>query len=190
LRSFLQRWWHGSPAQLKRRWRDRRGSAAVEFALIVPILIATYVGAVETGNALTIYRRVDQIAYTSADLVAQVKTVSNSDLQDITDAATSILAPYSTAPLNIVLTSVVADSNNKTTVAWSYTTGSGAHPVGSTYALPTGLTAANSSVIVAEVTYLYTPLLDLDISTNGTSFTMSKTFYSRPRLSLTVAKSD
>lgn len=176
--------------QIALRARDRRGTAAVEFALIVPIMIAVYVGALETGNALTIYRRVDQVAYTAADLVAQVKTVSNSDLKDISSAASSILAPYSATPLKIIITSVVADSKNKTKVAWSYATAGSANTVGSSYTLPAGLTEANSSVIVAQVTYAYTPLLDLGVSTNGTAFTMSRTFYARPRVSLTVAKSD
>ncbi len=103
----------------KARWfcralSDRRGVSAIEFAFIAPVLIALYVGAVQLGNALTINRRVFSVASTTADLAAQVKSVSTGDLQDITSAASSILTPFSTAPLRIVVSSVVADNNNNT----------------------------------------------------------------------------
>ena len=101
-------------------WRDQRGVSAIEFALLAPIIILMYVGTVEIGNLLTVDRRVEAVASTAADLTAQVKQVSNADLADIVAASTSILAPYSTTPLKVVLSSVVADQNNNGKVAWSY----------------------------------------------------------------------
>jgi Flp pilus assembly protein TadG len=175
------------------------GASAVEFALIVPVVIALYVASVELGNLLTISRRTAEVASTAADLTAQVKTVSTADLQDITAAATSILTPYPTTPqLKIVLSSVVADANNSPKVAWSYAANGGtARAANSVVTLPAGLTQANSSVIMAEVTYAFSPLLNLTgcKTVNGVNpcpnpgfFTMARTFYSRPRKSLTVAK--
>ena len=90
------------------------------------MLILLYVGAVETGNLLTMYRRTSQVATTAADLTAQVKSVLTSDLSDVTSAASSIMTPYSTAPLNIVISSVVANQNNAGKVAWSYGSKGGA----------------------------------------------------------------
>ncbi len=101
-------------------WRDKRGVSAIEFAMLVPIIILMYVGTVEIGNLLTVERRVETVASTAADLTAQVKQVSNADLSDIVAASTSILTPYATTPLKIVLSSVVADQNNNGKVAWSY----------------------------------------------------------------------
>jgi Flp pilus assembly protein TadG len=174
-------------------WRmahDRRGVSALEFALIAPVLILLYVGVAETGNALTIYRRTAQVAATAADLAAQVKTVTKSDIGDIESASSSILTPYSTNPLKIVLSSVVADKNNKTTVDWSCANKGSAHAAGSGYLLPAGLTEADSSVIVAEVTYSFSPLLGLTTIFSPGSFDMTRTFYSRPRKSLKVEKTD
>lgn len=85
------------------------------------MIILMYVGAVETGNLLTIYRRSSAVASTATDFTEQVKTVSTADLQNIVSASSSILTPYSAAPLKIVLSSVVADHNNNGKVAWSYT---------------------------------------------------------------------
>ena len=171
-------------------WRDRRGASAIEFAMIVPVLIGLYVGAVELGNALTISRRTSAIASTAADLVAQTKEVSTTDLQDVVKASTSILTPYSDAPLTIVVSSVVADQNNNGKVAWSYANKGAARAKDSAYTVPAGLTQANSSVIVAEVSYAYSPLLNLAGYANPGSFTMERTFYARPRKSLTIKKTD
>ena len=119
-------------------------------------------------------------------MTAQVKSVSTDELDDISGAAGAILTPYSTEPLKLVLSSVVADNNNNGKVAWSYSNkGSGRSP-GSNYTVPPGLTEPGSSVVVAEVTYDFEPLVGLyDFAV---PVTLKRTFYSRPRKSLAVAK--
>lgn len=175
--------------RIGRMTRDKRAVSAIEFAFLAPVMITMYVGAVELSNALTINRRTSAVTSTAADLVAQVKTVSTADLQDIGSAATSVMAPYPTTPLKIVLSSVVADQNNTGKVAWSYAINGGTpRAVNSTYPTPAGLTEANSSVIVAEVTYAFAPLTTLTVFGAPVAFNMNRTFYARPRRSLTVAK--
>lgn len=159
-------------------YRDMRGVSAVEFALILPLMITLYIGAVEFSHALTIDRRVTTLASSVADLVAQVDEVSDSDLDDIFKAAESIMKPYSLTPLKITVTSVRADAQNKTTVAWSKSNSGSGHANGSNFTLPAGLTQRYSSVIVAEVTYTYTPEVG-QFLTGG--ITLSETFYLRPR---------
>ena len=170
--------------------RDRRGVSAVEFALILPTMIVLYLGIAETGNAITVYRRMSTIASTAADLTAQTKTVSTADLNDIVSASSAILSPYPTSPLKIVLSSVVADANNNGKVAWSYSNKGSGRAANSAYPVPAGLTEPSSSVIVAEITYAFTPLVDLKSFYSPGSFNMKRTFYSRPRRSLTVAKTN
>jgi Flp pilus assembly protein TadG len=187
----LKTGWERAARGLRRALSDRRGVSAIEFALLAPALILLYVASVELGNALTISRRASAVASTATDLTAQVKTVATADLQDITSAATSILAPYSTTPLKIVLTSVVADQNNPPRVCWSYATNGGtALAKGAVVSLPAGLTQANSSVIMAKVTYAFTPLLGLTEVWSPGPINMTRTFYARPRKSLTVTKTD
>ena len=55
-------------ARFGRAAQDERGISAVEFALILPIMISMYLGAVEFGHALTIDRRVTSVASSAADL--------------------------------------------------------------------------------------------------------------------------
>ena len=168
-------------------WRNARGVSAVEFALLVPVLALMYVGTVEIGNLLTVMRRVDSVASTVADLTAQVKQVSTTDVADIFAASTSILDPYPATPLRMVVSSVVADNNNNGKVAWSCASKGAGRAVGSSYTLPSGTTVANSSVIVAEITYAFTPLLDLKKIYSPGKLNLQRTYYERPRRSLTVA---
>jgi len=162
---------------------DKSGLSAIEFALVLPVMITMYVGAVEFSHALTVDRRVSSVASAVADLTAQTDKVSESQIQDIFTASTSIMTPYTASPISIVITSVVADPDNTTTVEWSCAHNGSAHAQGSQITVPAGLTQPFSSVVVAEVTYNYTPPLGQFI-TGG--LTMSEKFYLRPRRSIKV----
>ncbi len=175
-------------AALRRLVGDRRAGAAIEFAVVFPVMVLLYIGAVETGNLITINRRTAEVASTAADLTAQVKTVSNADLADVTAAASSIMTPYSTTPLTIVISSIV-NNNNNLTVAWSYANKGGGR-TGTGGLTLTGLTDPGSSVIVAEATYAFTPLVNLPAFFSPGSFAIKRIFYERPRRSLAVTKTN
>ena len=53
--------------------------AAIEFALIVPIMAVMFIGAVELSQAITVDRRVTQVASSTADLVARADTTDLAD---------------------------------------------------------------------------------------------------------------
>lgn len=163
-----------------------RGMVAVEFALIIPVMITIYFGTVETTNAMTASRRVTSVAQTAADLTAQAASVSTADMNDIFAASTAILTPFPTNVVKITVTSVVANASNATTVGWSkaYGTGATALTTGNPVTLPAGLTTANTSVIMVQVVYTYTS----PVSTFITGpITMTETAYLKPRRSISVA---
>jgi Flp pilus assembly protein TadG len=155
---------------LLQRWRsDRRGVAAVEFAMIVPIMFFMFIGAVELSQAITVDRRVTQVASSTADLVARKETsITQSEIGDIMKIGGYILAPYSQGPLTIVMRNVSSSSTSATQTkqSWQCTySGAGTNPtpvctcMNETYILPPDLVSTNDSVVVAEVTYTYTPLI-------------------------------
>ena len=135
---------------------DAGGMVAVEFALLIPVMLIMYFGTLETTNALTAARRVTNVAQTAGDLTAQVTNVTTADMNDIFAASSAILAPFPTDVVQITISSIVASSSNasNTKVAWSDAYG-GATPrsTNSSVTLPTGLTTPGSSVIMAVVTY-------------------------------------
>lgn len=170
-------------ALLWRTARDCNGVSAIEFALLLPVMITMYMGAVELSHALTVDRRVSSVASAVADLTAQTEAVDSAQIQDIFTASSSILTPYDVNPISIVVTSVEADEDNETTVGWSCAHQGSKRAEGSEITLPGGLTQPFSSIIMAEVEYSYTSPIG-DIISGGMTF--KETFYLRPRRSLKV----
>jgi len=163
--------------------RDQRGVSAVEFAMLLPLMVALYLGAVEISQGIGADRKVTLTARTVADLVSQVSSLSTSDMTNSLNAASAVMAPYSTTNLKVTVSSVKVDSNKKATVDWSVTMNGTAHSQGDSVTLPTALAVANTSVIWSEVQYLYRPTIGYVIS--GT-LTLKEQIYMRPRLSDSV----
>lgn len=170
-------------AVLQRAARDRSGISAIEFALLLPVMITMYMGAVELSHALTVDRRISSVASAVADLTAQAEAVDAAQIQDIFTASSSIMTPYDDTPISIVVTSVEANEDNETTVDWSCAHNGSKRAEDSEITLPEGLTQPFSSVIMAEIEYNYTSPIG-DIISGGMTFT--ETFYLRPRRALKV----
>ena len=155
------------------------GVAAVEFAVLAPVLISIYFGACELCNMLLADRKVTDVASATTDLVAQALQVSDADMTDIFSASTAIMEPYAPDSLQIIVTSAVADDNGKVTVGWSDGYNTPGHAKGSDFVLPDpGLVQPDGSVIVTEVKYTYDSMIGESWMQN---FTMHDTFYERPR---------
>jgi Flp pilus assembly protein TadG len=169
--------------------RDTSGHAFLEAALIFPILISLFLGISEFSEALTVSRRIEAAAGTSADLVARLRTVSSAELAQIKPMVEEMFRPFPTTSIGLVISSVVADDDNTTTVAWSYADGAGAsaHNAGSALGLPAGLTEPNTSVIVAEVNYTFNSTLAVLIVGDKP---MRAEGYMRPRLVNEITKAD
>jgi Flp pilus assembly protein TadG len=165
--------------------RDRDGVSAIEFALIAPLMITLYLGGVEVTQAVAVDRKTTLIAHTVADLVAQVASVTNADMQDVLNASAAVAAPYVVSNLKVTVSSVVIDANGKATIAWSDTLNGTARAVGSVIALPSALAVANTSLIWGEVTYAYKPMVGWVIT--GT-LNLGDQIYMRPRVANTVGR--
>jgi Flp pilus assembly protein TadG len=100
-------------------FRDHRGSAALEFALVAPIMLLLYFGMAEITQGLLANRRADHVASTVGDLIAQRATLSDADVEDIFNISTALLRPMPTSNLAIRVTSISIDATGKATVVWS-----------------------------------------------------------------------
>jgi Flp pilus assembly protein TadG len=167
-------------------WRDRRGMSAVEFCLVVPLLILLAFGCAAVMQGVILQRKVTLIASTVANLVAQNASVSSTDMSNFFGASSLIVAPYPTSPVKIVLTCVSIDGSGNATVSWSKTSNGTARSTGSAVTLPAAINVKNTSLIMSEVTYLYRPGF---ATTVIGSVNLSKTAYMSPRQSSTVTYS-
>lgn len=163
---------HNLLKALRAFFRRENGVAAVEFALVVPLMLSVYLGCTEAAALLTVDRKVQSVAGAIGDLVARSnKTITKDQIKDYFLASTSIMAPYDSTGLVQTVTAVSVAANGTTaTVVWSaqYHNGTlsttvAAHPKGSTYPLPAEMRAiaTGQTVIAAETDYGYRPLLGL-----------------------------
>ena len=152
---------------LRRFRRDRSGLAAVEFALIAPLMLTVYLGTFEVTQGLTQDRAVKLNASTITNLVAQYTTISASrDMPDLFAATAQIMKPYPSAKPVTVVSCISVDSKGNATVAWSQASGGTARTVGQSITLPAAMNLPNSQVVMGETTMPYkSPIQFLPIGT-------------------------
>lgn len=98
---------------LWRRYRsDHRGVAAVEFALIVPVLLLLYLGTMEISSGVSLNKRVARVASTTADLVTQQDAVDRDRLEAIMKVGESILFPYRADAPRITIVGIDVDDDH------------------------------------------------------------------------------
>jgi Flp pilus assembly protein TadG len=191
-------------AAIARARDEQSGIAAVEFALILPLMLTLYIGTAELTNAIMASRKETLVSRTLSDLVAQQPASTNigdSDFTSIFAAATAIMSPFSATNLKMTITSVEFVANSKAASGtgydakprWTVTQNGGtkrpcavltmvantATPSSTT--MPTGI-YQSGSVIVADTSYTYTPAFGSSfMSWDSSGITFSHTTYMRPR---------
>jgi Flp pilus assembly protein TadG len=174
------------PRFLRRLRRNRSGMAAVEFAMVAPVMLSLYFGVTELTDAFICNSKVTLLASTAADLVAQDKEITNAEMNEIFNALTEVMKPYPGADTQVVISSLLYDSPGKTKVAWSDTKNGTKRSVGAIVSVPSGLVTAGNSVIFAEVKHMYTsPAGELIYGT----IPLTENFYLKPRKTAAVTRS-
>lgn len=166
--------------------RDRRGIAAVEFALLAPILIVAFIGTFEISEAVTINRKITQSASTVADLVTQTTALDTAEMSNIFKATTTVMSPYDDSGLTIVVAAVGENPDTKAPeVVWSKANQGTAWAVGAPppVTVPASLDLSMQQVVIAQATFTYEAVFpELAQELFGSkNFTMEETFYLRPR---------
>ena len=173
-----------------RDWRDdRRGVAAVEFAIVLPFMLALYIGGVELGDGMAIQLKVTDTAHIVADLTSQQTTsVTSATMSGILGASSATIAPFQASNLVVTVSEVSTNASGVATVTWSQSLNGTKRPAGQTMTLPSSLAGQpNISLILGEVSYAYTPNLGYTIT--GT-VQIADSYYLFPRNSLAISCAD
>jgi Flp pilus assembly protein TadG len=173
---------------------DCSGIAATEFAMIVPLMLGLFFGAVEISSGVAVDRKTTLVARTLADLTSQSVSVGDTDLTNFFKASCAIMTPYASQPTQTTISELYIDPNSlQARVQWSRSAtfdsscnvvlGSG-RAVSSSVTIPGALASAGTYVMYSEVSYLYTPAVGYVVSKSGLN--LSDVAYARPRQSLCV----
>jgi Flp pilus assembly protein TadG len=188
----------------RRLFRDRSGVAALEFALIVPLLLCLYFVTMEVAQAIETNKKVGRIASMSGDLVAQLQEVSKSELEGIMRIGESTLQPYNRSRASITITAieVTDEATPQTKVVWSRKLVDGTFSVGeakdTVVTIPPALRIKGSFLIRAESSLAYAPVITWAASSKTTlglasafdGIAMGELYYLRPRMSMKIPCSD
>jgi Flp pilus assembly protein TadG len=162
---------------------DRRGIAAIEFAMIVPLMLVMFFGVIEFSSGVAIDRKVTLVARTLSDLTSQSTTVTDADIASFVVTGNAILTPYPTGPLKATISELYIDPNTHVArVQWSK--GTVPRGIGSTVAIPAALQIDNTYLIYSEVSYRYVPTIGYVMAKTGVN--LSDFSFTRPRQSSCV----
>ena len=128
--------------QLRNLIKDRRGTAAVEFAFVAPVMILMYYGLAELTQGMMADRRASHVAAAIGDLVAQDTVINTTEMTDVFNVGKAIIAPFPATGLSMRVTSIRKDSTGAIQVMWSKTSGSSLGVLTTVASLPTGLIAS------------------------------------------------
>ncbi len=181
---------------LRRFARSDRAVAAVEFAIIMPVLLLLFLGTFDAGNAIAIYAKVRSATYSLAAITNQygsssTSAISTTTMTAITAATGAVLAPYSSTPTVVVISQIKATSATQAVVSWSYspTSGQALTQNASFSGLPTNF-AKNTCgstypcyVIYAQVAYTFTPMFGAFLTG---PITLADSLFTAPRVSTCV----
>ena len=161
-------------------WRDRRGIAAVEFALIAPALLVVFLGVIEMSFRFRAAEETTRFTQEVADLVSRQETFSTSALEDLYDASVYMMKPLEATDrldLDVVSVGYANDADATPSVFWRRSLGV---PVDVDLDESRGLGGKNESVIRVAVRYRYdSPFTTLF---RGPTVNIRRVAYARPRL--------
>ena len=145
----------------RRLARHSGGLAAIEFAILLPLMLLIYLGCFEITSAVAVQRLVTLTASTVANVVTQYASISQSQvLPDIFSASTSVLTPYPAANAKVTVSDVAIDGAGNATIKWSQASTGTGHVPNSAVTISAAFRIPNTQVVWGETTYAYTPTFD------------------------------
>ena len=164
--------------------RDASGGAAVEFAIIAPVMLLIFFGAAEVSQGVAAHRKMTLAARTISDLVARTGDIDQNELKNVFTASTYILRPFDLTDFKATVSAIGISSQGVPSVVWKVKLSWSANAASlekssdqTVGTVPQDLRVAGTQLIKSDVTYPYKPASAFFIKI----ISMSSTFFARPR---------
>lgn len=177
--------WIAERLNVPRLMRDTRGVAAVEFAVILPVILMLFLGTIGVSTGVAVYRKVIILTRTLSDLISQAQKLEASDIPNAFNISSAVMAPYPSAPVQAKISQVYIEPTTLVAkVKWGASlnaTARGCNDV-VTELVPDGIRIGGTYLIMSEVSYDYTPVAGV---TGGSfsppTFHLKDRTFTRPR---------
>ena len=164
-----KRSWRVFSRRAPRIWRRRKfrrfaksgsGIGSIEFALMLPMLLALYAGFVSVTTATRVSGQVAQVASTVSDLIAQSRSITPQEVDDVLKAGEAIAGTGGARDMMIEAIGIRVDEDGQALVVWSRDK-NGAEPAapGSIYTLPDSLMDEAGFIVASKARLNFTPTI-------------------------------
>lgn len=168
------------------RWgHEEKAVAAVESAILFPVMITLLMGVYDIGNGIVINQKAISASQVMADLVARNQFVDMDAVNDIAVAGRMAMEPFATNTMGYDVISVEFDDDEEPEVLWRVTS----NMVGNDTALESteAIAEEGNGVVIVTVSFAYTPFFSHFIVDE---INMQEVAYLRGRRSATVTCDD
>lgn len=176
---------------------DGRGIAAIEFAMLVPVMLLLFFGTVIFSSAIAVDRKVTLMARTFSNLVSENYGVTAVQLQNFFNADTAIMTPYDATRTSAVITEIYIDPTTLSPkVEWSVAYNGAnasplavAHTVGNPLtpnSVPSALAVGGTYLILSEIGYAFQPPAAGAMGLMPNTVNLKDIAFTRPRQSACV----
>ncbi len=135
--------------------KARAGLAALEFAILLPMMVLLLFGSVDLIDALGANRRAENVAASLADVVARDTEITDDELTGLWAAIGVLMVPDDPDDVKARITSVEIEDATTARIVWSEGRGMSGLTAGGTIDLPDAMMIAGTSVIFAETELHY-----------------------------------
>ena len=183
--------WSRLREQARRFSANTRGVAAIEFAMLMPVMVMVCFGTIQASTGYSVDRKVSITVRSLSDLISQNATITDTQVANAFATGKAMMSPYNDSALKSKISQIYVEPVTLLAkVKWSKANGTGAvaHTCNEVVSIPAALQVSGTYLIMSEVSYDFQPVVGHDIKLRVVPiFTMTDKMYTRPRQSLDVA---
>lgn len=157
----------------------RGGLAAIEFAILAPMMVFVLFASMELLDLLDTNRRIENSAASVADVTSRDTEITNAEMEGLWTAFDTLMFPDTGAGIDIRLSSITVESATVARIVWSEGRGMTPRVANATIDLPDGMMRIGANIIFAETESQYAGPLGLLLAE---PMTLRHGIYRRSRL--------
>jgi Flp pilus assembly protein TadG len=170
--------------------KEDKGAAAIEFAIIFPLMLTLLFGTFEIGSAIDINKKIARATNTMGDLIAQTDDadIKKAKIDDILKIGRNSTEPYDKTFPTLTMTAVYTDNSGNSQVLWSRQlsdAGTYSKYASASTTVPSTIKTKDNTLIkvTTQINYRTPTSWIVSSALNGTvgQVSMEETYYFSPR---------